>query len=386
MNQTHNITFPVLAGILLALSLAGPAPAQQPESAVAHSEAREPTRIAPGQYCDARIDYAADIDRFEVCGEIHDVLWITVQANFDPMDPGLEVYDPSGALLASGGCGNYCSTNLAVTLPATGVYTILVADQGADEGGRYILAVNRMPPHLNPRRLPYNTAVVDRIDHGADLDWFVIRAVANAQLRLTVTANYDPMDPVVDVLDDTGAVVATGSCGNYCSFVLNFSVPITGNYFLRVRDNGLDEGGQYQLSLNVLVGQQPTQLASAWENLGQHHGIAGVCGVPTLYGTGTMAAGTPVELRLRDASPTSLFLLAAGCARLDQPLFGGTLVPTPEIVLGALTDSAGRFVLTVPSWPAGLAPGYTLYAQAWGLDPVAIDGVAAANAMVGVTP
>jgi hypothetical protein len=163
----------------------GTATGQQVESWVVHSEANEPTRLAYGQFCDTRIDYAADIDRFEFCGEINDSLWIFAQANFDGMDPGIEVYDPNAQLIATGGCGHYCSANTPLTLPATGTYTILVSDQGADESGRYILAVHRVPPHLNPPRLPYNTPILDRIDLGADLDFFAFRAVASAQLRLT---------------------------------------------------------------------------------------------------------------------------------------------------------------------------------------------------------
>jgi hypothetical protein len=193
------------------------------------------------------------------------------------------------------------------------------------------------------------------------------------------------MDPVLDVLDALGASVASGSCGHYCSFVLNFTVPSTGNYYLRAYDSSLDEGGQYQLSLNVLVGQQPNQLASAWENVGQSNGIPGVCGVPTLYGTGNMALASPIGMHLRDAAPNSLFLLAAGCVRANQAVLSGTLVPSPEIVFGVITDPDGKYSLVEPSWGV-LPPGYTLFMQAWGLDAPAPAGVAASNGMVGVMP
>ncbi|MCA8973839.1 MAG: hypothetical protein KDC98_03920 [Planctomycetes bacterium] len=162
-------------------------------------------------------------------------------------------------------------------------------------------------------------------------------------------------------------------------------MPTTGNYYLRVHDSGLDEGGQYQLSLNVLVGQQPNQLASAWENLGQSVGIAGVCGVPTLYGTGDMALGSLVSMNLRDAEPNNLFLLVAGCARASFPVFTGILVPTSEIVFGAITDGDGKFTLLESSWPA-FPPGYPLFVQAWGLDATSPDGVTASNAMLGIMP
>jgi len=383
MRRSASFVSRLMASLVVPLAaLAG----QQPESFITYSEANEPVPIAFGQACTTSIDTPIDIDRFLFCGHAGEIVWITLQATGTPMDPRVETYDSSFNLIDSGSCGPYCSLRRVITLPATGTYTVLVSDNGLDETGTFTLGLERVLPVLNPPRLPYNTTVSDNLYGGVDVDWFVIHAVGGPPLRLNFSSTGTPMDPHVQILDTTGTVVAQGGCGPYCSFLINWTAPSTGTYYVLVEETGLDESGSYSISLNSLVTAPPTTLASAFENLGLDNGIAGACGVPLLTGEGLMTAGTNVNMHICHLPASRVVGLIASLSRVDIHMFGGTLVPSFDVLFAGVADSSGDLSFTVLNMPVAIAPGTTLFTQAFTFDPVAVLGIAATNAVVGVTP
>ena len=68
-----------------------------------------------------------------------------------------------------------------------------------------------------------------------------------------------------------------------------------------------------------------------------------------------------------------------GLSAVGAPLFGGLLVPSPDLLHVALTDAVGRsgFGLTIPT---AVGPGQSLWFQTWCLDAVAVQGFSASNA------
>jgi hypothetical protein len=109
-------------------------------------------------------------------------------------------------------------------------------------------------------------------------------------------------------------------------------------------------------------------------------GLAGTGGVaPVLTANGAFEPGTELTVDLTKARPSAPFLLAAGFTQIWLPIFGGTLVPSPDAVLPLPTDSGGSAHLQV-LLPPGLGK-YTLYLQAWGPDPGGPQGYAASNAV-----
>lgn len=95
---------------------------------------------------------------------------------------------------------------------------------------------------------------------------------------------------------------------------------------------------------------------------------AGTTGCPQQVVTGSWATGTNVTIDVKnlfDFGGISIGILVAGLARIDFPIFGGTLVPSPDIIL-TLTGSGGT-VSTSFLNPAH-APGAVIYTQAVGVD------------------
>jgi hypothetical protein len=123
----------------------------------------------------------------------------------------------------------------------------------------------------------------------------------------------------------------------------------------------------------------------AWTDLGS--GLAGSHGVPRLSGSGTLAAGTPGSLSLKDAAPSAVSLLFVSFTHTPVPFKGGTLVTVPiAFQFTLLTGPAGTLTLPWASWPGGLPHGFALYFQFAIQDAAAVQGVALSNALRGVVP
>lgn len=123
--------------------------------------------------------------------------------------------------------------------------------------------------------------------------------------------------------------------------------------------------------------------AATWTDLG--HAKPGGSGTPSLAGSGPMIVGSMNQLALTQAAPSSIAHLIFGVSALHAPFFGGTLVPSPQIVVALPTPPTGALVLPFV-WPPGLPPATALYFQYWIVDPTAPGGLSASNALTAVAP
>lgn len=119
------------------------------------------------------------------------------------------------------------------------------------------------------------------------------------------------------------------------------------------------------------------RLQPAWRN--RLHTLPGAAGAPGLAGRGSLLGGTPISWTVTAPANTPL-VLALGASRIDAPLLGGTLVPSPDLVLGFTTDGQGTASLGL-TLPLGLAPGARVFSQAWVLDATGPRGITATNAL-----
>jgi hypothetical protein len=77
-------------------------------------------------------------------------------------------------------------------------------------------------------------------------------------------------------------------------------------------------------------------------------GLAGVWGIPPLLqGGGELTADTPLSMTMLKGGANKPVTLIVGFAELNAPFKGGTLVPTPDVLIAGLafTDSFGVMTL-----------------------------------------
>lgn len=121
-----------------------------------------------------------------------------------------------------------------------------------------------------------------------------------------------------------------------------------------------------------------TPATNGWTNLGQ--GLAGTNGVPVLTGSGSLSPAVPIQWSLANAKGNAPALFVVGLSQVSLPLFGGVLVPTPDVVLLHVTSGAGTASQGLTLAQA-LPPGQQVTVQTWLLDPAGVAGWATSNAI-----
>ena len=116
------------------------------------------------------------------------------------------------------------------------------------------------------QQINYGDTVIDcAIDPVGDLDRFEFFGLPGDEVRITVAAVRDAMDPSVEVVSPSGEMLVSTSCNNGCSLVGQFHINDSassgpGMYSIRVGDVNTNEVGLYTLSLERLppfAGAQP---------------------------------------------------------------------------------------------------------------------------------
>jgi len=136
---------------------------------------------------------------------------------------------------------------------------------------------------------------------------------------------------------------------------------------------------RYDDAVSLMLNQGPP----IWTDVGL--ALPGDIGTPLLIGEGPLSGDAADELRLSHANPVAAAGLFFGLAAAELPFKGGTLVPSPDVLVPWLTDAAGTATLEF-HLPAGVPPGLALYFQSWVQDAGAVQGLAASNGLKGVTP
>jgi hypothetical protein len=147
----------------------------------------------------------------------------------------------------------------------------------------------------------------------------------------------------------------------------------------------LDGDGQ----LDLLQGTQGTGivfLSSAYPFQDLGSALGGSQGDPLLVGEGTLEAGSIGRARLSNARASTPMFLVAGLSAWNLPLFGGTLVPAPDLVCSYTSSGSGDLDLYLPAMPTGIPGPSSYYMQFWIFDPTGPEGATASNALMAVFP
>lgn len=122
---------------------------------------------------------------------------------------------------------------------------------------------------------------------------------------------------------------------------------------------------------------------ATWSDLG--FALAGSNGPPQLAGSGALRTNATNRFAATSVARSAPAVLVLGVSAVTLPIFGGTLVPSPDVILPLSIDVAGHGAFAFTQG-APMAPGTRIYAQAWILDAAGPAGLAASNAVVGVSP
>lgn len=111
-------------------------------------------------------------------------------------------------------------------------------------------------------------------------------------------------------------------------------------------------------------------------------GLAGSSGIPQLSITiagNEVAPGALIDVNISNALPSSPASVMLGFSRVDFPIFGGILVPSPDVPLAVTIDGNGNGSAQF-NWP-NLTNDQAVYLQALVADAAAPEGFAFTNAI-----
>jgi Tol biopolymer transport system component len=135
-----------------------------------------------------------------------------------------------------------------------------------------------------------------------------------------------------------------------------------------------DTNGSADIFVRAELGPTP----DPWSSLGG--GLGGQWGIPFLSASGVPTGGSPISLTIERASPNSLVFYIIGGSQANIPLFGGILVPYPDLSFSTTTDANGNGS-SVWIWPTGYPSGITAWFQAVVLDITAPYGMSFSNTL-----
>jgi hypothetical protein len=329
--------------------------------------------IASGAYRAGTLD-AGDADVYTIPGTAAGSLVAVVAetAASAPIDVTMRVYSPSGAVLfnSSGAVGT--GTTLT-NLPATGTYTIVINDSGADATGAYALTAASVPasaPIIDGDSVTLSSGVrrTGTLDMG-DMDVYTISVPLNGNLFValseapTVGASFNAH---LMVISPNGSVLFTQAGATGRDYFLP-NAP-SGTYTIIALEQFQDAAGDYALTAVAGLATQPTDADSGPLTSGNYYtgtfdtGDIDVYTISASLGGSLLVNFAETSAALTPAmvvtAPNGAVLYANGGTVSLAQLF--TSLPAAGTYTIAINDSGadatGGYGLTVVALPAASQP------------------------------
>ncbi|HET6349318.1 MAG TPA: hypothetical protein VFH88_09580, partial [Candidatus Krumholzibacteria bacterium] len=201
------------------------------------------------------ISGVADLDAFTFSGNSGDRVLIdavaTAGASFNTV---IVLYPPNGGSYVTYTGGD----RLEYQLNATGTWTILIEDNGADTAGSYDLSLLNITSGPTTSGsdpdggvLVSNTMMNGQFNQGVDFDAYTFTATAGNRVILTGVITGGTANTNLTLYPPNGGPAETGTSGD----AIDWQVAQTGTYTLVLEDVGDDNTGTYTVSyLNLTAG------------------------------------------------------------------------------------------------------------------------------------
>jgi hypothetical protein len=210
--------------------------------------------LAPGGMVAAHLDEGA-LDSYTFAANAGQtiVLQMTDLAG-GPLAPRITVYDPTGAIAATGKANDVAAVTFQA--PSNGTYTVVLADSsdGFVATGDYELYFIAAPGANKGGALAPGGMVAAHLDEGAlDSYTFAAKAFQTFMLRMVDVAD-GPLAPAITVYDPTGALVTTAVADDVAG--VDSWGELDGTYTVVLGDSspGLTASGDYDLYFTIVPG------------------------------------------------------------------------------------------------------------------------------------
>jgi Ca2+-binding RTX toxin-like protein len=169
---------------------------------------------------------------------------------------GMIMFAPDGSIAGQKTSTSGLSIDVANTLTKTGVYFVVVYEPDADVSGVYGITFGRLPgpqatedPDTNVP-LPNNTLRNGMLPAG-DYDIFSVYIDQGANISATVHETSGNLQPEIQFFNPDGSLVTTNT--GSISTSIGDVAPVSGNYWIVVRDRTSAGGGNYSIQYTLSI-------------------------------------------------------------------------------------------------------------------------------------
>ncbi len=218
-----------------------------------------PSSLSPGQVQTGSISAAAGSTSYTLSATANDVLDFTVVATSGGLIPKLRVYNPNGALVSSTyanspfSCSGLTLELNTVTLPVSGLYTVLVSDCGDTNTGNYSIYSQRTNNPALSSGLPLAQQETGLIASPSGASVYTFSATANDVYDISVGTSSGSLIPKIRVYQPNGSLVSStyagtpfGCSGSWIDMSA-VTLPVTGTYSVFITDCGDTFTGNYAI-------------------------------------------------------------------------------------------------------------------------------------------
>jgi len=231
---------------------------------------------------------AVDADAYTFNATASTLLRLNLRTTSNAWNPRVELRDTAGTVVLNGiadgaGCNpanisSTCSFSVELVPALSGTYSLLVYDDGTNQTGGYQIGLwcvlgdcdsdGDAFPDNDRQILNYGgTITSNAIDTGVDADYYLFNGTVGDEIQFNFATTTNAWNPRLELRDPTGTVVLNGladgmGCNpaniiSTCSFIVNYSPPLSGTYSLLVYDGSTDQAGNYNFTLACVFGTGP---------------------------------------------------------------------------------------------------------------------------------
>ena len=210
--------------------------------------------ISYGETITESISSDGEVDVYTFSGVANEkvIIRLTENSSSYPLEPSLELYNPTGNPVESTSDGSQAEIN--IVLPQTGTYTIFASDVNGDDTGNYALFIQRVMNPGNASIINYGETLTGSISTDGEVDTYSFAGNAGDKIivRLTENSSSYPLEPLAEVFDPAGDSLLASIDGAQAQ--MEITLPADGSYMILVSDSYPgDDTGNYALFIQRVI-------------------------------------------------------------------------------------------------------------------------------------
>jgi len=235
-----------LTGVLLAMA----------SGLLTETNAALTNAISPGQIVIGSITNTAETNYYSFLTASNDVVALTLLRTNGTGTTSLSLYDPMGTLIFADPGNGIVVNNPSNRLTKTGTYTLGVVASNLNVSYDYTLCMIKIPGQNIPepgecQELLWPNETCPASIAVGDLDAYRLHAIAGDTITLILQkTSGNGLSPVMRLYSQDGNLLTAASASNSARIRISCVSQTTGDYYVVIQDDGLNEGFGYELTLS----------------------------------------------------------------------------------------------------------------------------------------